>query len=218
MRYFVRGLEVRSENAAQATDRPAQHLADLLEAERNHRHSLDYGCGKLRYTGPLVAGARHVTLVDSEVQLSRDQPLGNEQTCIREYIAMHWPACRALTIQQFGADATRYDFVLCANVLSAIPDYAVRAHTIDAIRDHLASDGRALFVTQYRDASFTERIRAGRAKRYRNGWMVADPNRPTFYEMIDLNQLQQLLTRHGLSVDSAHIHDKSAYVYATRRG
>ena len=215
MRYSVRGLEVRSENAAQATDRPAQHLVELLRAEQGLRHSLDYGCGKLRYTGLLAERSTRVTIVDSDVQLGRVQPLGRENTSIREYIAQHWPNCRALTVHQFHGDRTRYDFVLCANVLSAIPDYDARGRAIEAIRDHLTRAGRALFVTQYRDASFTERITAGRAQRYRNGWLVADPNRPTFYEMIDSDHLQRLLIRHGLHTASAHIHDKSAYVFAT---
>ena len=60
----------------------------------------------------------------------------------------------------FQEDPTKYDFILCANVLSAIPLANVRSMTLRRLAGALEKKGRCLFVTQYRHSCFKEMARS----------------------------------------------------------
>jgi hypothetical protein len=77
MRYRVRGCELRSENAAKPASQPSRAVLGWIAGLPAGLVILDYGCGKLRYAGPLAKRARAVMAVDSHVQVSRLQKLEN---------------------------------------------------------------------------------------------------------------------------------------------
>ena len=77
MRYVVRGLEIRTENAAKPIGRASRWVLKWIEGLPSNAVALDYGCGNLRYTVPLAERVRSVYAVDSEYQVRRVQKLGD---------------------------------------------------------------------------------------------------------------------------------------------
>jgi hypothetical protein len=84
MRYKISsGVEIRTENAAKPASQPSQFLVDLISGLPHVSMTFDYGCGKLRYVKAISSKTDTLTLIDSEIQLSRLQMLGNKETSIR---------------------------------------------------------------------------------------------------------------------------------------
>ena len=152
MRYRVNGEEIRSENAAKPMAQASNALVDCILSRPCIDHALDYGCGKLRYTPYLARRCSHFGLVDSSLQLERLQMIAGRHTTVKKYAQTRWPSCRIYTAQEFwrGTDE-RYDFVLCANVLSAIPSRIIRSQSLRAIRACLRRTGECLVVNQYQE-------------------------------------------------------------------
>jgi len=217
VRYRARGREVRSEDAAQASTHRARFLQRWIEQHPHVKQALDYGCGKLRYSPVLAGRCDHLTLVDSEVQIQRLQPIVGRRTTIPEWVAANLPRTRVLTADQFQQDGTNYDLVLCSNVLSAIPSYSTRRHIVTGIRDHLRGTGHSLFVTQYRHSYFTRMRRSDRAIQYLDGWLVESTRGTHFYGVIDRESLVRLVRSCKLDIEASWTNDKSAYVLARHR-
>jgi SAM-dependent methyltransferase len=218
MRYEVEGLTVRAENAAQSADKPNAHVLSWIEVLDHDGRILDYGCGKLRYTIPLAGRTRQVVGVDSAVQLDRAQVVGGCETTVRRYVAEHLE-----NVTVVGQDEPRwrdgpgFDAALCANVLSAIPDRAVRVGVLRDIGASLGPDGRLLACTQYRHSSFAGYAESDRARRYGDGWLIVDARNPAFahfYGLIDKESLVAHCADAGLRVVRAWVNGKSAYVEA----
>lgn len=185
-------------------------LAELDETTR----VLDYGCGKLRYTIPLARRVATVCAVDSEYQLARSQAIGGQTTTVREY-ASHLSNVVVMTPEECLSSSIVCDYVLCANVLSAIPDLDARTEVLAAAAGRLSSHGRGLVCTQYRHSSFAEYANCDRARRYADGYLIRDKSHGTsasFYGMIDRPSLVAHVERAGLRVTRSYVHDKSAYV------
>jgi hypothetical protein len=87
MRYKVRDLEIRTENAAKPISQASQGVLSWIAAQDLIEDALDYGCGKLRYAGALAEKCRRLTLVDSSEQLCRLQLIAEERTTVKEYSA-----------------------------------------------------------------------------------------------------------------------------------
>jgi hypothetical protein len=127
MHYRVRGRLIATELAAKPPSQASAHLLAFLKRYKRVVHAADYGCGKLRYAGALSAMADSVTLVDSPEQLDRQQVIDGEHTTVRQLAEQRWPTARIETVSQFQVRSKpRFDFVLCANVLSAIPTRSAR--------------------------------------------------------------------------------------------
>src|SRR2546427_92673 len=98
MRYRVRGFTVRSENAAKPVTQPNPYVLKWIRELPQSASVLDFGCGKLRYTIPLADRVRHVTAVDSAVQLCRQQLLNGVRTNIKEYARSYLANARAVAV------------------------------------------------------------------------------------------------------------------------
>jgi len=216
VRYKVRGLEIRSENAAKPTTQPAAPLIQWLQGISPVHLALDYGCGKLRYSQALASKCTILTLVDSEVQLGREQQVGRTRTTVRTYAQRHWPKCRVLNVDEFWRDRRTYGFVLCANVLSAVPDRRVRSKLLLKIASILGRTGRCLFVAQYQNSYFKEVAASPSAIPHLDGWILKTRRGAFYFGVLSRERLVYLLVKHGFGIEKAWTEGQSAYVLAGR--
>jgi hypothetical protein len=215
MRYRVAGKIIRSENAAQSKTRPSLPLVAWLHRRPITESALDYGCGKLRYTEHLAKRSKVLGLVDSEIQLGRTQTLDGKETTVRRYATAKWPTCRIHVLHEFLKRSSRtYDFVLCANVLSAIPSRHIRAQSLCAIRKCLSRGGTLLTVNQHTNSRFTVRRTAENARPHLDGWVLSENNSGSYFGVLDKDSTVGLLKGHGYVVIEAWIEGQSNYVLA----
>lgn len=217
MRYKVDGVEIRSENAAKPWSQASEHLVAWLSANVKSRRALDFGCGKLRYAVHLRRCAESLVVVDSEHQLSREQVIDGELCTIYSFVKKNWPNVTPLNSVAFSTANKRFDFILCANVLSAIPSRRVRTDVLNQIRCALSAKGSVLFVTQYSNSYFREIGASGRARDHLDGWLLPSIRGYAYYGILSLEKVAKLCSAHGLDVERRWQHGGSAYVLARAR-
>jgi len=59
------GIIIKTENAAKSEKQPSTYLRKLMRQLPSVSSSLDYGCGKLRYTKAILENTETLTIVDS---------------------------------------------------------------------------------------------------------------------------------------------------------
>ena len=215
MRYRIKGTDIRSENAAKPATDAAAYLVDWLRKRERTDSALDYGCGKLRYTQHLAHRSKHIGIVDSEVQLRRIQRIGGEQTSVVEYARKQWPSHTLQYLTDFWKKSSRcYDFVLCANVLSAIPCSRTRAKSLRAIHAALKQEGDVLFVNQHTNSYFTEVQKRPSTRAHLDGWLAESGSGASYYGILNRESVMKLVSRFGFSVEEAWISGQSNYVLA----
>ena len=216
MHYKAAGFEIRTENAAKPASQPSRYLRNWLLSHSIVSAALDYGCGKLRYTSCLTRIAEFVAVVDSEIQLSRVQTIGGRRTSIREFVRGRWPNVRAYSVSEFSHLKRRFQFALCANVLSAIPHKNTRLTVIALVASRLNQNGMALFVVQSRNSYFKGWSDDPTARQYRDGWLVPSDGRASFYGIITRSKLEALVSEAGMPIVKSWVHGESSYVLASR--
>jgi hypothetical protein len=217
MRYKIKGTEIRSENAAKpASDAAASLIRWLCNRDRTPS-ALDYGCGKLRYTVHLAQRSKHIGIVDSELQLRRTQRIHSEYTSVEAFVKKTWPSCTIQHAKDFWKQsACRYHFVLCANVLSAIPCSRTRAISLRAIRSALEHKGRVLFVNQHTNSYFTEVRKRPTTRPHLDGWIAESKAGATYYGILNKDSVVKIVSRFGFSVDEAWIEGQSNFVLVSK--
>jgi 2-polyprenyl-3-methyl-5-hydroxy-6-metoxy-1,4-benzoquinol methylase len=219
MRYRVKGHLIRSENTAKPPAQAAREVLLFLERLPRVNRACDFGCGKLRYAKSLARRSGRLTLVDSEIQLARRQVLFGNRTTVAEYAQKHMATASTLTVHEFLRLGQNYDFILCANVLSAIPSTKERSIVLRGILHALGEAGRCLFVTQYRNSYFASAARLHGATAHMDGWILQTGRGSFYYGLLPLQKLKRLVSRHGYAVVDAWIAGQSAFVLAgARRG
>lgn len=211
MRYKVRGLEVRSENAAKSVYQPARKVVDWINSHERVNRCLDYGCGKLRYAHFLLEISELLDLVDSKEQLNRHQKIGEEYISVENFVKKYWPSARAITVPEFNKQDKKYDIILCANVLSAIPSRRTFNNTIKILSKCLTHNGEALFVTQYTNSFFSKIKTNPKARRHFHGWLVDSLNGPSYYGLINRPKLCSALEANGFQVKKSWTAGQSAF-------
>jgi 2-polyprenyl-3-methyl-5-hydroxy-6-metoxy-1,4-benzoquinol methylase len=214
MHYTVRGLEIRSENAAKPASSASHWMLDWIQRQPRGARGLDLGCGKLRYTVPLARRISSVTAVDSVVQLNRRQTLFGKVRTVKDYISASLPNVRARSIDDRSWRRQRYQIILCSNVLSAIPCRVTRRRIVRAAYKCLAPGGKFLLTTQYRNSHFDSWRHNHRAKRYLDGYLVKNDRGVSFYGLLDSNALNRLCTLCGFEVHDSGHEREIAYVVA----
>lgn len=214
MRYWVEGREIRSENTAKPMLQASRYLMQWINSHEVVNDALDFGCGKLRYAAAIASRAHRLTLVDSDIQLSRTQILDGSPTSVRDYVASHWTGARVLTFEDFQDDRCKYDLVLCANVLSAIPIAKVRSKVLRSIAQRLQPLGECLFVTQFRDSYFKKIAQSPNAKPFLDGWLLVTPRGSFYYGILPKDRLERLVSQHGFVVINSWKIEKFAFVLA----
>jgi 2-polyprenyl-3-methyl-5-hydroxy-6-metoxy-1,4-benzoquinol methylase len=175
---------------------------------------LDYGCGKLRYSSQLVKRCKRLTLVDSGVQLDRLQTISGRQTTVRHFAGKRWATCRVLTIEEFQKERLTYDFILCSNVLSAIPVKSVRSKVLYSLHKALDPSGSCLFVTQYRNSDFRKMAASKLSSKHLDGWILNTSRGAFYYGLLNRADLERLVTQHGFRISKSWVEGESAYVLA----
>jgi len=216
MRYRIPGgIIIKTENAAKPESQPCTYLKSLITQLPQVSSSLDYGCGKLRYTNAILEKTDTLTLVDSEVQLSRIQTLKGIKTSIRDLVG---PSNR-ITINNnidFPESNARFDRAFCINVLSVIPLYSKRKSVLEMIRSKLRKNGLCLFVVQYRNSDFSRMRQMQNARPWRDGFLIDSLRGFSFYGLISPEKLMAMVKTSGFNVDRVKLRDGTVYLWATR--
>ena len=216
MRYKLgRGIIIRTENAAKPASQASSHLKEILAELPPVESSFDYGCGKLRYYGAILQKTDTLTLVDSEIQLSRWQLLGGENTSIRQKISgsNQTIACNESEFRTLGR---KFDRGFCINVLSVIPYYSARREVLNAIRSKLKTGGSCLFVTQYRNSDFDRMSQLPNARPWRDGFLIDSLRGFSFYVLIPPRRFNAMIEREGFEIEHSHLNEGSVYTCAVR--
>jgi hypothetical protein len=216
MRYTCNGLTIFAEDAAKPASQSSSYVVELLNRIGPFRHGLDYGCGRLRYATHLYHLTRTLTVVDSTVQLDRTQLLFGTRTTVREHVHKFWRATRALDTDEFANDSRLYDFSLCSNVLSSVPDCSDRINMLCRIGLRLARNGKLLVTSQYTNSYFCDKMRDEGTMKYNDGFLLGKAERASFYGLIPLPKLESYTVAAGLSICQSWRHNQSAYVIAKR--
>jgi SAM-dependent methyltransferase len=211
VRYKVDKYIIRSENAAKLPTEASGPLVSWINAQPSVSDVLDYGCGKLRYAAYLARRATRLTLVDSAIQLDRPRA-GRREMSVRQEAVARWPHARVLDLEAFNTDRRRYQLILCANVLSAIPSPSVRATVLRALADRLTTNGRCLFVVQFRNSYFREIVRSPRARPHLDGWLYDGPRGASYYGVLPNAKLEKLVRRYGHRIERSWTVGESALV------
>jgi 2-polyprenyl-3-methyl-5-hydroxy-6-metoxy-1,4-benzoquinol methylase len=217
MRYRLAGREIRTENAAQPSSRAARWILGIIASLPRRAVALDYGCGRLRYTVALAKRAHVVHAVDSAVQLTRRQVIHGRLTSVADF-ARAIDNIRVHDVSSAAWRRLRYEFILCANVLSAIPSHAARSRVLRSLRAALAPHGRLLAVTQYTNSSFTAYASDRRAEKFLDGYLIRSARGTFFYGVIPPAPLAGMCRKAGLHVLAAGRVGQAAYAVCARAG
>lgn len=213
MQYTIsKNCIVKSQNAALTTQQPNKKIVDYISTLPDNIEALDYGCGKLRHSILLYYKCSQLVVIDSNIQLERIQRISNQEISVIEYIKNYMPNAKAIPLHDINIIYKKYDFILCTNVLSAIPSLDERIVVINNIKKYLKPKGKALISVQYRNSYFNTYKNNENAKRYLDGWLIKRGVNYSFYGLIMPNDLIKLCINHGLKILNKNLHDGSIYL------
>jgi SAM-dependent methyltransferase len=216
VRYKInRSISIRTENAAKPASQKSQFLKALMGRLQPVTASLDFGCGKLRYVDAILETTDTLVVVDSNVQLSREQMLGGKRTSIRQLLRRS-NRVKALNTVEFVDSEERFDRAFCINVLSVIPSAATRKKVVQFILSKLKPEGSCLFVVQYRNSDFTRMKEMKNAREMKGGFLIDSLRGFSFYSLIPPARLIKFLQSSGFHIEDLTLNEGSAYVLATR--
>ena len=213
MHYILGEYIVESELAAKSVLMPNKIILDYISKLSPNYIALDYGCGKLRHAIPLANYVQQVIAIDSREQLEKKQRIHNSIIAPVEYCKEN------LTILPLDSDGWRkqkYDFVLCSNVLSAIPDEIVRMNVLSDIISVLKKEGHLLLSVQYYNSYYNSYRTRKDAFPYLDGWLVKrrGSNKYDFYAMLNAECLIGMCRKVGFRSFTVKKIDGSCYISA----
>jgi SAM-dependent methyltransferase len=191
-------IVIKSEYAAKSIRQQSGWVIDWIKNLPVNSIVLDYGCGKLRYTIPLIQRVNEVIAVDSKEQLNRIQKIDKDkQLTIKEY-SKSVSNLKVCSIEEFNYNQY-FDWALCTNVLSAIPHENERIKVLQNIYQALKSNGKALITTQFRNSYFKLYQIKENAQNYNDGWIIKNKKGYSFYGIIPPNSLKELCLKAGIT-------------------
>lgn len=214
MRYKIgSSIIIRSENAAKPEAQASGYLKTYIADLDPVACSFDYGCGKLRYKDAILHSTDTLVLVDSEVQLSRQQIVCGKLTTIRA--AVHRSnRVSACSVKEFARMSRKFDRGFCINVLSVIPFISARRHVLNLIRENIRPGGTCVFVVQYRNSDFTRMRRMPNATPWRDGILINSLRGYSFYGLISPDRLAATVSRAGFEIVDRKLNEGSVYLLA----
>jgi 2-polyprenyl-3-methyl-5-hydroxy-6-metoxy-1,4-benzoquinol methylase len=213
--YTTCGVTIRSENAAKPYTMPSVYLSEYIKGMKGMGDALDFGCGKLRYSNVLVGKFNAVTFLDSEKQLNRLQMVRGVKTTVSDYININYVGCNSISFEKINDIDKKYDFILCSNVLSAIPCKSTIDSVISSFALLLKSNGRALIVNQYK-SSYFKRYEGGVKHLY--GYVYKNSKSASYYGILDEKSVRQLCLDNGLAIINSWSREGSSYVEVGVKG
>jgi len=216
VRYKInRSISIRTENAAKPVSQQSQFLKALMCSLQPVSASLDFGCGKFRYFDAILDTTDTLVVVDSNVQLSREQTLGRKRTSIRQLLRSS-NRVKALNTVEFMDSEEHFDRAFCINVLSVIPSATTRKKVVQFILSKLKPGGSCLFVVQYRNSDFTRMKKMKNTSKMKGGFLIDSLRGFSFYAVIPPVPLLKFLKSAGFHIADLKLNEGSAYVLATR--
>lgn len=209
MNYKINGINIRSENAAKPHTMPSNYLCKQIESTNKNGNALDFGCRKLRYSEQLVNKFETVTFLDSRRQLERVQIIRGVQTTIPDYVINNYKNANIVSYENIDKITNHYDFILCANVLSAIPCESTIHKVLSAIRELLKSDGEALIVNQYK-SSYFKRYESG--IKHLHGYIYQNSRNAFYYGLLDVDTVSKICSDNNLEIIKSWSKAGSSYV------
>jgi len=209
------GRLIKSENAAKPATQPSRFLVELLADLPQVSSTLDYGCGKLRYCDQLLRTTGHLAVVDSEIQISRDQILLGQRTSIRK-LFRDSNSVSVFNTSEIAVSLDLYERAFCINVLSAIPFMEERRKLICQILKKLKLGAHCLFVVQYRNSDFTRMSKLKTAEDWEDGFILKSLRGYSFYALITPSALVAIVEWAGFKVVTQRLHEGSVYMWAQR--
>lgn len=204
-------IVVSSENAALSTQRVNKEIEKTILQLPKNCNALDYGCGKLRHTLVLSKVVNRVVAIDSEEQLCRNQIINGKRTSVYSYVS------EMLNVEVYNTISPawrnkEYDFILCSNVLSAIPIEETRINVLKDIFSCLKPHGKALISLQYRNTYYKQYSARDNVIEYNGGWIIRVKNQYRYYGIIMPERLLGLLCSIGFQIDKEKRKDGSIYI------
>lgn len=214
MQYVIDGKLIKSENAAKPISQRSKFLKEFILSMDFVDNAFDYGCGKLRYVDIILQRTNSLAIVDSEVQLSRQQRLyGNVDTIRNLYKASN--NVSVYNNLEFTANSCIYRRAYCLNVLSAMPSYEARHNLLRLIKTKLKCNGSAVFVVQYRNSDFTRMLQKPNATPWMDGFIINSLRGYSFYGLISPESLKNMLIFHGYRILETTLNEGSVYIVAS---
>ena len=209
LNYKINGITIRSENAAKPHTMPSSYLCNYIKGSIKNGRALDFGCGKLRYSEQLVNKFETVTFLDSRKQLERVQIIRGVRTTIPEYVTNNYKNANVVPFESIDKITSHYDFILCANVLSAIPCKSTIYKIISAVRELLKSDGEAMIVNQYK-SSYFKKYESG--IKHLHGYIYQNSRNASYYGLLDENVVSKICLDNNLEIIKSWSKAGSSYV------
>ncbi|ENT8652648.1 methyltransferase [Escherichia coli] len=188
---------------------PSNYLCKQIESTNKNGNAIDFGCGKLRYSEQLVNKFETVTFLDSRRQLERVQIIRGVQTTIPDYVINNYKNANIVSYENIDKITNHYDFILCANVLSAIPCESTIHKVLSAIRELLKSDGEALIVNQYK-SSYFKRYESG--IKHLHGYIYQNSRNAFYYGLLDVDTVSKICSDNNLEIIKSWSKAGSSYV------
>lgn len=171
------------ENTAIATG--VAHSAKLLnEITENTEQILDYGAGRLRNTRYLKEQGHHVTIIDTPLQIKRNQGIISELG-----IGVYDDT------KQIEDDSFKY--ILCSYVLNVIVAFADREALVFNINRILTAEGKAFIEVRRTNGVLKNKY----LQPYGDGYIIGKNNIQTFQKPFEAGELVDFLEFAGLRVD-----------------
>lgn len=209
LNYNMLGVNIRSENAAKPHTMPSRYLCEYIRSIEKNGHALDFGCGKLRYSDELISKFDEVTFLDSKRQLEREQIIRGIKTKIIDYVPRYYKNANTVAFEDVDKIIGGYDFILCSNVLSAVPCRDTIDKIVLSIKRLLKSGGETLIVNQYK-SSYFKKYETGRKHLY--GYIYKNSKSVSYYGLLDELAVQEICSSHGLEILKSWSKAGSSYV------
>jgi len=216
MHYEVDKHLIRSENVARSIKQASNYLVSWILSYGKIDNALDYGCGKLRYVDPLTKISDSLTIVDSEIQIKKKQTINGIATTIQEYVDSRWSNINIFSVKDFKSRNEKYSFILCANVLSAIPLANIRSNVLFSLSSCLGTGGNCLFVSQYTNSFYSKLKNDPKAKPHLDGYIVTKRGRSSYFGILNKSMIEKLALAHGFRHVESWTNGQSAYVLARK--
>lgn len=120
-------------------------------------------------------------------------------------------------VVEFAVDRSRFDFILCTNVLSAVPSVTKRRQIVRLLLQKLRQKGRCLFVCQYTNSDFFRQLADTKVKKHADGYIKGTKQNASFYGLMNLPTLRRYIEEAGMVIEKAWVNDQSAYVVGLSR-
>ncbi|HAT4321365.1 TPA: class I SAM-dependent methyltransferase [Clostridium perfringens] len=215
MYYKIKNKIIKSEYAAKSVKQPNKEILNIINYLPKETIALDYGCGKLRYTLYLSKKVKTVYSIDSEEQIKRVQLINGEKTTLKKY-AKDIENINIFSLNDYEWQEIKYDFILCCNVLSAVPFYSKRIEIFKNIKKNLSNDGIAVISTQYNNSYFNNYNSRKDCNKHYDGWIIKGKNNVAFYGLVNLEKLKYYAKKVGLKIDRAYKKSGSAYLFVRK--